>query len=368
MSQWQEALVAAAARLCAAQRPVILVGPEGAPAAQAIVEIAHRLGAPILTTPDAKSVIDHWHSGGTFSFGASGLARAIVERADLVLAISALGEFTCRLGEALRHHCVIQISDRVSDVGRNVQPSASLVGPAIADIVWELQRALALLIPVSARAWSEGLTAREATCPSLASKPGFIHPVAAIAAIQAALPEAARVCLDVTSGALHAYEHLKLTRQQRTFSSIENSACMGEALLASLGVRLASNLPTLALVGDWGYAMCPAEIHTAVELGLDRYVVLVWANGGGAFIGAGIAQQKIVVPDPVWRWRAPPHFAGVAAAYGARGVTVSDASSLHDELTRALGEAGPVLIEARIDPSAHVPAGDRFLTLGEARA
>ena len=368
MSNEERALSAVASRLCAAQRPVILVGPEGAPAARAIVEMAERLGAPILTTPDAKSAIDHRHSYGTFSFGASASARALVEQADLILAISALGEFSCRLGEAFRTQCLIQITERASDVGRSVQPHLSLVGPALVDTVFSLQRAVALLLPAPARRWCEGLKVARPSPAIFATKPGLIHPVAAIAAIQAALPEAARVCLDVTSGALHAYEHLKVTQQQRTFSSVENSACMGEALLASLGIRLASNLPTLALVGDWGYSMCPAEIHTAVELGLDRYVVLLWANGGGAFIGAGVAQQGINVPDPVWRWRAPPQFAQVAEAYGARGVTVSDAATLHSELSRALGEARPVLIEARIDPTAHVPAGDRFLTLGEARA
>lgn len=368
MSRRSESLVTAASRLYRAERPLILVGPEGASAAPAIIDIAHLLGAAILTTPDAKSVVDHQHSQGTFSFGSSEKARAIVERADVVLAISSLGEFSCRLGEALRHHCVIQIAERGRDVGRNLQPLVSLVGPAMRDTVSTLQRVLTSLVAKPAAPWFEGLTAPKSARSGATAKPGFIQPIAAIEAIQRALPRAARVCLDVTSGALHAYEHLEVTRSQRTFSSVESSACMGEALLASLGIRLASNLPTLALVGDWGYSMCPAEIHTAVELGLDRYVVLVWANGGGAFIGAGIAQQRIAVPDAVWRWQKPPQFAQLAAAYGARGVTVSDAATLQNELARALGEAGPVLIEARIDPLAHVPAGDRFLTLGEARA
>ncbi|MET0790798.1 MAG: thiamine pyrophosphate-dependent enzyme [Polyangiaceae bacterium] len=368
MSNIEGLLSVAAYRLCAAQRPMILVGPEGAPVSAAIVELAQLLGAPILTTPDALSVIEPSHSSGTFSFGASAHARAIVEQADVVLAISALGEFTCRLGEAFRRHSVIQIAERQTDVGRNLRPVVSLVGPTIRQSVDGLLRALRCLSPQPVQAWPE-LARPAATDPYLVpTRPGFIPPIAAIAAIQAALPEAARLCLDVTSGALHAYEHLRLTSSQRTFSSIENSACMGEALLASLGIRLASNLPTLALVGDWGFCMCPAELHTAVELGLDRYVVLVWANGGGAFIGAGVAQQGIVVPDSVWRWQTPPRFAQVAEAYGARGVTVSDAATLRSELSRALAEARPVVIEARIDPSAHVPAGDRFLTLGEARA
>jgi thiamine pyrophosphate-dependent acetolactate synthase large subunit-like protein len=263
---------------------------------------------------------------------------------------------------------LIQVTERVSDVGRNVEPSIGLVGAPIAEIIERLHFRLAELVAPARPPWFLGLLAPPAPQSLLAVRPGFIHPIAAIAAVQAALPEAARVCLDVTSGALHAYEHLELTTAQRAFSSIENGACMSEALMASVGVRVASNLPTLTIVGDWGYCMAPAELHTVVELELDRYVVLVWANSGGAFIGAGVKQQGIAVPDEVWRWKCAPHFAEVARAYGARGVTVSDAATLRSELSRGLRGAGPVLIEAMIDPEIAVPAGDRFLTLGDARS
>jgi acetolactate synthase-1/2/3 large subunit len=259
---------------------------------------------------------------------------------------------------------VVQLTARATDVGRNCTPRVALVG-ALEAPTERLALALASWVPQPRAAWFAEHVPPSSSRPRPDAKPGVIHPVAAISAIQAALPEATRVCLDVTSGALHAYEHLKLTPLQRAFSSIECSACMGEALMASLGIRLASDLPTLALVGDWGFCMTPAEIHTAVELRLDRYVVLVWSNGGGAFIGAGIEQQGIQVPDAAWRWRSPPDFSLAARAYGAHGVTVTDAAALRSELSRALRGSGPVIIEARIDPTVAVPAGDRFLTLGE---
>jgi thiamine pyrophosphate-dependent acetolactate synthase large subunit-like protein len=182
------------------------------------------------------------------------------------------------------------------------------------------------------------------------------------------LPENARVCLDITSGALHAYQHLRVTPYQRVFSSIENSACMGEALMASLGIRLASGLPTLALVGDWCFCMSPLELHTAVELELSAYVVVVWANQGGAFIGAGVAQQGIVVPEAAWRWRRAPDFAHVAKGLGAVGVTATSAAALAEAVREGLSGARPLLIEAMIDPEVPVPAGDRFLSLGVSAA
>jgi thiamine pyrophosphate-dependent acetolactate synthase large subunit-like protein len=367
MTAFDDSLQAAANHLFAACCPVILVGPEGAAVAPLLLQIADRLGAAVLTTPDAKSVIDDRRSCGTFSFGASAFARQVIERADVVLAVSALGEFSCRLGEAFRRHTLIQVTERVTSVGRNLEPTISLVGPALDTIVEQLWAALARRVPNARAAWFTELSEAGVAEPRLSAKAGLIHPRAAIAAIEAALPESARVCIDVTSGALHVYQHLKLTVAQRAFSSIENGACMGEALMASLGIRLASNLPTLALVGDWGYCMAPSEIHTAVELELDRFVVLIWANGGGAFIGAGVAQQRIRVPDRVWRWSSAPDFAQVARGYGAHGVTVTDAEALENELSRALRGSGPVIIEAKIDPAVPVPAGDRFLSLGDAR-
>jgi acetolactate synthase-1/2/3 large subunit/5-guanidino-2-oxopentanoate decarboxylase len=194
-----------------------------------------------------------------------------------------------------------------------------------------------------------------------------MSPDAAALAIEAALPERVRICLDVTSAALYCYQQWRLTPAQRVFSSIEQSACMGEAVLASLGVRLASGLPTLALVGDWGQCMVPSELHSAVELGLDRYVIVVWANGGGAFIGAGVAQQGLQVPDAAWRWGKPPSFARIAEGLGAKGVVATDVRALQRAVSAGLRGSGPVVIEARIDATAPIPAGDRFLTLGESR-
>lgn len=360
-------LASFALALASAARPALLIGPEGAPAVPVLLEIAERLGAAVLTTPDAKSLIAPELSCGTFSLGASVLARTVMARADVVLAVSRLGEFSCRLGEAFRNCTLLQLTERVTDVGRSALPSASLLSPKLHEVAQDLANAIAEHVPRPRQAWFADHVACAASAPA-SEQAGVIHPLAAMAAVQAALPASARVCLDVTSGALHAYEHLRLTTSQRTFSSIENSACMGEALLASLGIRLASQLPTLAIVGDWGYVMTPAEIHTAVELGLDRYVVLVWANAGGAFIGAGVKQQRFRVPEAAWRWRSPPSFAQVARAYGARGVTVCDAEALQKELARGLRGEGPVVIEARIDPEAVVPAGERFLSLGLSRA
>jgi acetolactate synthase I/II/III large subunit len=357
------ALETGARLLREARCPAFLLGPECRTAIVEIVELADALGAAILTTPDALSLVGGERSSGVFSFGASDHAKRVMASADVVLAASSLGEFTCRLGEGFAAHTVIHVTDRATDVGRSIEPDVALVGPI--DLTIErLRNTLTPQTRVPHGHWVEPPMATKHEAPHIA-RPGCIHPEAAIDALRSALPARARVCLDVTSGSLYAYQKLELTREQRVFSSIENSACMGEALMASVGVRLASGLPTLVLTGDWCYCMAPAELHTAVELGLCGYVVVVWANGGGAFIGTGVRQQGLTVPERAWRWRHPPAFSEVARGYGAEGVLVTDAPALEREVRKGLRGARPLLVEARIDSDVPVPAGDRFLSLGE---
>lgn len=364
MTSTARQLEQAVERLLAADRPAILVGPQAASATAVLLELADLLGAPLATTPDALSLIDGRRSCGVYSFGASPHCQRIIDGADLILAVSDLGEFTCRLGEAFRGHTLIQIAESAACLGRRRDPDIALIG----DSLGHLMQLRARLAQAPARTpWFEPLPPR-VTGQYANLRRGSMQPEAAALALEAALPERARICIDVTSAALHCYRQWRLTPAQRAFSSIERSACMGEALLASLGVRLASGLPTLALVGDWGQAMVPSEIHTAVELGLDRYVVVVWANGGGAFIGAGVAQQALQVPPAAWRWRERPSFARAAEAFGAKGVVASDVRELERAVREGLSGSRPVVVEARIDEAAPIPAGDRFLTLGESRA
>ncbi|HEX9620847.1 MAG TPA: thiamine pyrophosphate-dependent enzyme [Polyangiaceae bacterium] len=350
--------------LLAAVRPLILAGPEAAPARAEILGLARKLGAPLLTTPDAKSLFDGRHSIGVFSLGSSALSRRVVDEADVVLAVSPLGEFSCRLGRAFRHLRVIQISDSIANVAHADLPELVLVSPCVADLLRELRASLACILAKPRARWLGDAARRVPSAETPSTRAGVIHPLTAIRAIESALPDTVRLCLDVSSAALYAYEHIELRPGQRVFSSIEKSACMTEALLASLGVRLASGAPTLTLVGDWGFCMAPDELHTAVQLGLDRYAVVIWDNHGGAFIGTGTAQQGIRVPDDTWRFRPGPHFARIARGYGAEGITARAGEELSRAVAHALEAPRPVLIQALIDPEIPVPAGDRFFSLG----
>jgi thiamine pyrophosphate-dependent acetolactate synthase large subunit-like protein len=156
---------------------------------------------------------------------------------------------------------------------------------------------------------------------------------------------------------------MRLGDGQRLWLQIERSACMGSALAAGLGVRLASGLPTLVIIGDWGLMMGSAELHTVATTHVDGFVVVVWSNAGGALIRAGVRAQGLDVPGQTHSWTGP-RFASVARGHGIRALTVRSPRALGRAVTVGLRAPFPVLVDASIDPDAEIPgASARFTHL-----
>jgi thiamine pyrophosphate-dependent acetolactate synthase large subunit-like protein len=360
-------LAAAAAMLQKAQKPVILLGTRARAALPAIEALGGRLAAALLTTPEAKSLLDETRpeNAGVFSFGASAYACALVEAADTVLALGTeLGEFASRGGRAFAGKRVIQVVDDARHIATTLTPDLVIVD-ALSYVAAALTAQLAPR--ASGGRWFEALREESRRVPSERPAPpapaGTIEPAAAIAAIVAALPNHARIACDVTSATLSLMRDARLGPERRLWCNLEKSACMGGALAAGIGLRIGSGLPTAVLIGDWGLTMGSSELHTLASLGLSKFAVVVWSNAGGALIRCGVRAQGIDVGSDLHTWQQPPRFVQVARGYGLRALRVRSAATLTRALRRALGESGPTLLEAMIDPNAAVPAGDRYLHL-----
>jgi thiamine pyrophosphate-dependent acetolactate synthase large subunit-like protein len=138
---------------------------------------------------------------------------------------------------------------------------------------------------------------------------------------------------------------------------------MGTALSAGLGVRLASGLPTVVVIGDWGFFMGSSELHTAASLGIGGFAIVIWSNAGGALVRTGVRAQRFEVPAQTHSWP-PPQFDLIAKGCGMRALTVRTAQGLRRAATVALRSPFPVLIDAQIDPDATPPgAADRYIHL-----
>lgn len=351
--------------LARARAPLMLIGAGARRALPAVERLRRRLRAPILTTPEAKSLVDERQpeSGGVFSIGANPRAQELVARADLIVAIGTeLGEFASRSGRAFEGKAVIQVIDDAREIATTLRPDAVIV-----DELATVATALAVLLGpgTDAPGWFESVRAQSPIhhCGARTRSSGTIDAAEAAAEVAGSLPAHARIACDVTSATLLFLRDASLCPGQRLWCNLEKSACMGGALPAGIGLSLASGLPTIALIGDWGLLMGSSELHTLASLRLPSFVVLVWSNGGGALIRSGVKAQRLEVADELHSWRVPVHFARLARSYGLEGVTVRTAPGLRRTLRRALRAPHPTLIEAKIDPLADIPAGDRYLHL-----
>lgn len=210
MSRWATASLGAALQvLRKADRPAILVGPCARAEARLVSELARRLGAAILTTPDAKSIVDESspYSAGVFSFGASDRAIAVADAADALLAIATnLGEFATRGGKAFARAPIVHVTDNPKDVPMGVHPAVSIVGDVEATL-----RSVVDGLPRRDRVplWFDRFCASEIPADRPSPR-GAMHPIDAVRAMGAALPQHARIACDITSGALHLLRTLKL--------------------------------------------------------------------------------------------------------------------------------------------------------------
>jgi acetolactate synthase-1/2/3 large subunit len=124
-------------------------------------------------------------------------------------------------------------------------------------------------------------------------------------------------------------------------------ATMGFALPAAIGASLADpGRPVIAFTGDGGLAMCLGELLTAVERRV-RIIVVVFNDGALSLID--IKQQARGLPPDGVRWDRAD-FASAAAAFGFSVWRARTEAEYGEAMTRALGAAGPCLIDVRVDP------------------
>lgn len=354
--------------LLGANAPILLLGPGARPAMHLAGRLASRLGAAVLTTPDAKSMFDETspYAAGVCSFGANARARQIARAADVVLAIGTnLGEFASEANRAFEHADVVQVTDDPAEVPLGVTIAAALIG----DVAIETQALLraTAAAPPKAR-WFERLPApAPAPLPQSARGARGMNPFEAMQALGDAMPHPSRLACDITSAGLHALHGLTLGPDRRLWMQVERSACMGSALSAGLGIRLASELPTVVLIGDWGLVMGSTELHTAAALKVAHFVIVVWSNSGGALIRAGVRAQGIGVPRKTHTWPSPG-FESIARGYGLRASTVRTAAALRKAVSTGIRAGEPVLVDALIDPEGEIPgAKARFVHLDNSK-
>jgi pyruvate dehydrogenase (quinone)/pyruvate oxidase len=161
------------------------------------------------------------------------------------------------------------------------------------------------------------------------------------------LADDAIVCSD--SGTITTWWARQIrVRRGQMYSLSGTLASMANGLPYAMAAQVAyPERQVVLFVGDGGFSMLMAEFANCVRYKLPVKVVIVKNNS----LGMIKWEQMVFLGNPEYGCDLQPiDFAAFARACGATGFTVEDPKQCGSVLEQALATAGPVIVEAVVDP------------------
>jgi pyruvate dehydrogenase (quinone)/pyruvate oxidase len=335
--------------LNAGHKIVILAGRGTLKATDELEQLAEVLAAPIVKPLLGKAAVPDdspYTTGGIGLLGTKPSAEAM-ESCDTLLMIGTsfpYMEFLPKPGQARG----VQIDADPTRIGLRYPVEVGLVG----DSKRTLQALFSLLEPKTDRSFlaaaQEGMKAwrelmhQRATRTDKPMKPQvFAHELGQ------RLPDNAIVACD--SGTITTWwaRHIPAKRgQMHTVSG--TLATMACGLPYCIAAQVAyPERPCIAFVGDGGFSMLMAEFVTAVKHKLPIKVFIVKNNT----LGQIKWEQMVFLGNPEFGCELQPiDFAKFAEACGGTGLTIEHPAECGSIIEQALSTAGPVIVQAEVDP------------------
>ncbi len=337
-----DAVKAAADKLAAAKRPMIIAGGGALEAADTLQALSERLAAPVFTSVAGKGLLP---PEAPLNAGASLCVAPgweMIAEADLVLAVGTEMADTDYWRERLPLSGELIRIDIDSRKFNDFYPcTVALKGDARRTLDALLARLLQQGRAGDAAA-ARVAQLREAIRSGHAPLQG-IHQ-AILDRIAAALPADAFISTDMTQLA-YTGNYAFASRAPRSWLHPTGYGTLGYGLPAGIGAKFgAPERPGLVLVGDGGFLYTAQELATATEELDSPLVVLLWNNDALGQIRDDMIGLDI---EPIGVLPRNPDFAGLARAFGC---TVRQPQSLDDlerDLREGFGHPGVTLIELK---------------------
>ncbi|WP_037617980.1 5-guanidino-2-oxopentanoate decarboxylase [Streptomyces aureus] len=336
----------AAAALCEARRPVLVLGGGARGAAGPALALAERLGAPVLTTANGKGIVPETHPLALgVSLHSPAVRKWLTER-DAVLAVGTeLAESDFWSAPPGLNGTLIRVDLDPDQMYAGLAADVAVVGDA--------EQALTALLAALDTA---GGAHRHARVPEedTARRAGELRAernaetagrdarwIPYLRAIRSVLPDDAVITSDSAQCCYYgALPHLPLGPAGR-YLHPTGYGTLGYALPAAIGAKAACpGREVVALSGDGGLQFTVQELATAAQLRLPLPVV-VFDNGGYGEIRDEMAARG---DTPTAVDLAPVDLPALARAYGGRGTHVHSPDELGPALAEALRTPGPTLI------------------------
>ncbi len=335
-----------------ARRPIVVIGHGAWEARGAIIELAERIGAPVLTTFKGKGLIPDSHPNAAGVLGRSGtpIASWFMNEADLILA----------LGTSFSNHTGINPGKRIIQVDFDRMQLAKFHPVALP--VWgeigEFCRAVGPQVSKNRDAdnqmgelaerwqiWRDEKASRMGEETSAG-----IHSFAIFDALSRVAPEDAIIAVDVGNNTYSFGRYFETKGQRVLMSGYLGS--IGFGFPAGMGAWAATQdfdefrgRKVISISGDGGFGQYPMDLTTAVKHNMDITHVLLHNGELGK-----ISKEQRSGEWPVWQTELHnPSFSAFAKLCGAHGQKVTSSADVEAALQKALDVDGPALVEFMTD-------------------
>lgn len=369
-----DTVLAAAALLRSAQRPLIVAGGGVivTGAVEGVRALAARMNAPVAPTQMALGAVasDSAHFIGHGGLIAGDAVRQAFDEADAVIAIGC--RFSSWLWDeqgplARRHHRLININIDASALGAPALHEVAMLADAkaaLADLLAAMQGGSLQVetewLPRLRRARTE----YEARIAQMArdDRDAVMHPAALALAIGQTLPRDALVVFDGGHTSFWSNDCTPV-HEPRTRFHDPGMSHLGFGLPYALALQLAHpSRPVLQITGDGSFGFTLQELDTARRERLP-VVSIIHNNASWGIIRAG---QRNQLDFELGTSLADTDYASIARGFGCHGETVERAEDIGPALQRAFDSGLPAVIDCRTRfvPHPAMPAFGRMNRFG----
>lgn len=354
---WREAIAVppeedlrdAADILNAASKPVILVGQGAKGAGDEVIEIADKLGAPIVKALLGKEVVPDDNPLTTGGLGLLGTtpSQDAMENADAILIIGSsfpYMEYLPKPDDARG----VQIDDKADRIGLRFPVEVGLVGdarPTMAALLPFLERkedrSFLETAQKGMQEWWELMETR-AMSDQVPIKPERVAWELSMLA-----PDDAIISGDSGTNTTWIARQFRIRGNQK-FSCSGTLATMAPGLPYSIAAQIAfPERRSIAFVGDGAFTMLMGEFATAVKYDLPIVVVIIKNNT----LGQIKWEQIVFLGNPEYGCELQEiNFAKYAEACGGVGFTVEKPEEIRPALEQAFAAGRPSVVEVYVDP------------------
>lgn len=340
----------AAAIVNAGRKVAILAGRGCLTAKKEVLELAEKLGAPIVKPLLGKAVVPDdspYTTGGVGLLGTAPSQEVLEECDTLIIAGTSFPymEFYPKPG----HVKAIQIDRDPARIGLRFPADVGLVGQC-----WDVLRALLpLLQRKTDRSFLETAQARMKKWNDLMEERGTrmdrpLKPQVVAHQLNDLLADDAIICCDTGTVTTWAARHIHI-RGEMQFSASGTLASMANGLPYSIGAAIAfPGRQVVCFAGDGGFTMLMGELATMVKYNLPVKIIVIKNNVLGMIKWEQIAMEG----NPQYGVQLHPiDFQKFAESCGAAGYTVDDPSQVGQVLRQAFDHPGPAVVQAVVDPN-----------------